>query len=129
MDEVQALANQGSNGGGRKPKTRVTVPIGPTETIRNRLQLNEGQMSEALGYAPGAYSGFKRNDKLPKTAALAAEALMRRQAANGDADQFLMVCVIKGAPLIFDVTEDIREMRLDGTTYYLLPKTAAQGQP
>jgi len=114
--------------GGRKPKTRLTVPIGPTETIRNRLQLNEGQMSEALGYATGAYSDFKRNNKLPKTASLAAEALMRRQAPNGGADHFLMVCVIKGAPLIFDVTEDIREMRLDDVTYYLIPKNAAQGQ-
>lgn len=109
-------------------KNRVFVKIDATETIRKRLQLTEAQFSEALGFADHSYHQMVASGRCLKTTALAAEALMRRQAATGHSDHYLMVCIIKGAPLVFDVTENIREMKLDGQTFYLIPKNAAKGQ-
>lgn len=110
-------------------KNRVFVKIDATETIRKRLQMTEAEFSTALGFSDQSYHHMVVEGKLLKTTALAAEALMRRQASTGHADHYLMVCVVKGAPMVFDVTEDIREMKLDGETYYLIPKGAAKGQP
>lgn len=108
----------------RNRRSRIMVPIAATETIRNRLQMTEGAFSEALGYAAGGtYSEFKRTGKIIKTAALAAEALMRRQSANGTAtDHILLVCIVKGAPLIYDVTDTVKELTIDGKSFYMVPK-------
>lgn len=107
----------------RNKRNRILVPIGPTETIRNRLQMTEGAFSEALGYSSGAYSDFKRSGKIVKTAALAGEGLMRRQSANGmAADHILLVCIVKGAPLLYDVTDTVKELTIDGKSFYMVPK-------
>lgn len=110
---------------GKATKTRLTDPIGPTETIRHRLQLSEGAFGQALGYAGDGrgYNAAKATGRVARTVALAAEALMRRQAAvEPGREQLLLIATVKGAPLIYDVTEIVREMVLDGETFYLVPK-------
>lgn len=100
---------------------RNMVPIGPTETIRKRLDLSGEAFGEAIGYARSAYYTFTKDGQLPKTAALAAECLQRRQQASGEAaDEVFILRVIKGAPTAVRVSE-LRRMKLDDIEYFLVP--------
>lgn len=100
---------------------RQKVAIQATETIRNRLGLNHENFSEALGLHPSTYGGYVTKGDITKTAALAAEALMRRQQASGEiADEVFVLRIIKGVPTVFRIGE-LRRMTLDGTEYFLLP--------
>lgn len=106
---------------GSVKRPRQMVPIGSTETIRNRLGLTESTFSEALGYSVGAYSDAKREGQIVKTAALAAECLMRRQQASGEtADEVFVLRVIRGAPTATRIAE-LRRLTLDDVEYFLVP--------
>lgn len=74
-------------------------------------------MSEAIGYAPGTYGGFLREGRAPKTAALAAEALSRRQAAT---DTVFLVRVVKGTPTV-TLIDDVETATIAGRRYLLVP--------
>lgn len=103
-----------------KNRGKETVPIGPIETIRNRLQMSIGAFSLALGWnTDGAYRQCLARRVISKQAALAAEALMRRQGASGDT--VFLVRIVKGAPAV-SLIEDCKEMLLDGVTYLLVKK-------
>ena len=105
----------------REPQERQRVPIGATETLRHRLQMNNENFSEALGFHPSTYAGYLQKGFITKTAALAAEALIRRQQASGEiVDEVFILRIIKGAPTALRVNE-LRKMTLDETEFYLVP--------
>src|ERR1700687_6227540 len=71
---------------------RVMVPITATETIRKRLDMTQREFGIAIGYSEHGYSEFVRSGEITKTAAMAAEALNRRQAPSGlAADEVFIV--------------------------------------
>lgn len=76
-----------------RKRQRQLAPTGPTETIRIRLGLTMLEFSDALGLSAGTYAEQVRKNLVTKTVALAAEALMRRQAAS---DAVFLVRVVKG---------------------------------
>lgn len=122
--EARSTSDPAPSGKPRRIKHRAMVPIGPTETIRHRLQMNEAAFGIALGYSAGAYSELLRKGQLTKTTALAAEALMRRQASSGEvADEVYVLRVVKGAPTTTRV-ENLKQMTLDGVEYLLVPAKA-----
>lgn len=128
-DNIAGLMAVESNRKRQAPKKRIMVPVGPTETIRHRLLMSESEFGEALGYVPNSsgYSHAKSSGEISKTVALAAEALMRRQSNSGEAaDRIMMVCIVKGTPLLYDVTDSMRSIVLDGETYYMIPKSAGK---
>lgn len=81
--------------GPRKPREFKRVPLNGMETVRHRLSLTEPQFSEALGYSSGAFTEWKATGNAPAVAALAAEALARRQASTSEVtiqkQKFLLV--------------------------------------
>jgi hypothetical protein len=95
----------------------LVVPVAPLETIRKRLGLSLEAMSEAIGYASGTYGGFVRDGHAPKTAALAVEALSRRQAA---ADTVFLIRVVKGTPTV-TLIDDVETATIAGRPYLLVP--------
>lgn len=112
----------------RVPQERQTVPIGPTETLRTRLQLSKEHFGEAIGLNATTYSGYLRKGTITKTGALAAEALIRRQQASGElADEVFVLGVIEGNPTMTRINE-LRRMRLDDEEFYLVPGREAQTQ-
>ena len=50
------------------------------------------EVCEALGYAPGTWVGWKTDGKIPQVAAIACEALRRRQSRAGDSTTWLVKC-------------------------------------
>lgn len=105
----------------RQPQERQRVPIAPTETLRMRLQMNLENFSEAIGFHPTTYSGYLQKGHITKTAALAAEALIRRQQASGElVDEVFILRVVKGAPMAMRLNE-LRRMTLDDVEYFLIP--------
>jgi len=105
----------------RVPQERPRVAIGPTETIRHRLQMNNENFSEALGLHPSAYGGYLQKGFITKIGALAAEALMRRQQASGEStDQLFTLRIIKGTPTAMEVSS-LHRMAFDGREFYLIP--------
>lgn len=101
-------------------KNKDLVSVTPLETIRNRLERTQGQFSVDLGYSEGTYSHFMREGHAPRTAALAAEALMRRQAAS---DAVFLVRVVKGTPRV-TMIDAVETMTLNGRRYLLVPEVA-----
>lgn len=104
-------------------KSRITVPIGPTETIRNRLQMTKQEFSRALGFSDNAYNDMSASGEITKTAALAAEALMRRQAATSEDEVRFLVRVSRGVPHVTPL-EGASTMTLDGRRFLLIPERA-----
>ena len=103
-------------------KTRSMNPIGPTETIRHRLDMSMEKFGEAIGFGSGSYAGMVKSGKITVTAALAAECLMRRQAPTGEsADQLYILRSIKGTMVCLTI-ENTRSITLDGEAYFLVPK-------
>lgn len=118
-------AGPADNGNGnprsRKAQPRQTVPVGPTETIRHRLGMNNENFSEALGFHPSTYAGYVQKNRITKTGALAAEALMRRQQASGEvSDMVFVIRVIKGVPTAIELA-GLQKMTLNGQEFYLVP--------
>lgn len=124
---ADALSSAGhGNRKPKKPREIQKVPIGPTETIRNRLQMTQADFGVALGFSSNFYSGAVKDGKIAKTAALAAEALMRRQHASGEEmDTVFILRVIKGAPTALRMGE-LRTLVLDNVEYFLVPKNGAK---
>ena len=105
----------------RKPQPRQTVPIGPTETIRHRLNMNNENFSEALGFHPSTYAGYVAKNRITKTGALAAEALVRRQQMSGESsDMVFLIRVIKGVPQAIELS-GLQTMTLGNQEFYLVP--------
>lgn len=102
----------------RLRKSKDLVSVTPLETVRHRLERTLGQFSIDLGYSEGTYASFVREGRAPRTAALAAEALMRRQAAS---DAVFLVRVVKGTPRV-TVIDAVETMTLNGRRYLLVPE-------
>jgi len=101
--------------------TVQSVPTGPIETIRHRLGLSQVEMAQAIGYAESSYSTALNRGTISKTAALAAEALMRRQGQAAVAeDRLLVVHMREGRAQILDRAE-ADELRIKGKRYLLVP--------
>lgn len=104
-----------------KKRSFIKVPIGPTETIRHRLDLSYAKFGEALGYSHNYYGGAIKEGKIAKTAALAAEALMRRQHASGEKmDTVYILRIIKGTPTATSLN-DLQKIVLNGEEFLLVP--------
>lgn len=101
----------------RAKKVFNKTSVAPLETIRNRLQLSQGEFATALGYSEGAYSDWLRTGNAPQVAGLAAECLMRRQAPS--TDRAWLTRDVKGA-LVSTPVDLSRTMSLDGKTYWLV---------
>lgn len=104
----------------RSARTHQTTPIGPLETIRMLLELSHREFAEAMGYSGSSYSSWVNSGQAPKAAALAAEALMRRQATSTP-DHLFLIRVVKGIPQV-TLLDDPRTLRLDGVDYLLVPR-------
>lgn len=105
----------------REPQERQRVPIQATETLRVRLEMNKENFSEAIGFHPTTYNGYLQKGYITKTAALAAEALIRRQQASGEIrDEIFILRIIKGAPTALRINE-LQHMRLNDEEYLLVP--------
>lgn len=105
----------------RQTQKRPTVAIQATETLRTRLQMNYENFSEAIGFHPSTYAGYVQKGFITKTAALAAEALIRRQQASGEImDEVFILRIIKGTPTAIRINE-LRRMTLDGQEFFLIP--------
>ena len=100
-----------------KKKSSVRVSVDMLETIRNRLLMSKSEFSVALGYNLTAINHWLKTGLAPKTAHLAAEALMRRQANQ---DSCFMVCVVKGVPKV-TLLDNLETMKLRGQSYLLVP--------
>ena len=109
----------------RKPPE---VPAAQLETIRNRLQLSQEAFSEALGFGASAYGEMRRRGTVTKTVALAAEALMRRQAPASEDELVFVTRIVKGAPLV-TVLEGARSIVLDDQRYLLVPAEPPRMRP
>lgn len=105
----------------RRAQPKAMSPITPVETIRTRLGLNKQNFGEALGLNPSTYAGYVTKGFCTKTLALAAEALMRRQASSGEvADEVFILRIIKGTPTAIRINE-LQRMQLNGQEFYLVP--------
>ncbi len=99
--------------------------ISAVETIRKRLDRTMEQFSEDLGYGKSAYAQMVRDNKVTKTVALAAEALMRRQAPGTEAEIAFVVRIVRGMPLV-TALDELQSMTLGDQRYLLLPAEMPQ---
>lgn len=96
-----------------------TIPITATETIRKRLDLSIKDFSKALGYSSGTtYAAMLAKGTIPKVAALAAEALMRRQAPGQEPVYLLRT--IKGIPQV-TLLDRCEEIQWNGKSFLPVP--------
>ena len=115
------ISPRGSGRRSRQAQPRQTVPIGPTETIRHRLGMTNEHFSDALGFHPSTYAGYVQKNRITKTGALAAEALVRRQQMSGEtSDTVFVIRVIKGVPTAIELG-GLQKMTLNGQEFYLVP--------
>jgi hypothetical protein len=108
---------------------RKYASTGSVETIRKRLGRTLSQFSEDLGFGLSAYGDMVRNDKVTENAALAAEALMRRQAPGAASELTYLTRIVRGIPHITVLDGDLREMTLDGECFLLIPKEQPRPRP
>jgi len=111
---------------------RLKLPegsIAAVETIRKRLDRTMEQFSEDLGFGKSAYSQAVRDKRITQTVALAAEALMRRQAPSAADELIWLTRIVRGIPQITMLDGNLREMTLDGQQYLLLPKDERGPKP
>ncbi len=105
-----------------KPKSKragtKTVAVAPVESMRNRLEMTPRELSVVLGYSPEAYPLWIKTGRIPETAALAAECLVRRQAAS---DTVFFIRVVKGVPKV-TMVEDVTKVTRNGKTYLEIPE-------
>lgn len=99
---------------------RLGGSIAATETIRKRLDLSMQQFSEALGYGASSYGDMVRRGEVSQTTALAAEALMRRQAPGAEQELAFIVRMVKGVPLVTHL-DDLQTLALNDQRYLLVP--------
>lgn len=96
-----------------------TISVTATETIRNRLEMSVLEFTEAIGYHGDSYNNWIKSGQIPIVASLAAECLMRRQAAS---DVVFMVRIVKGVPKVTLIDNPTRVIR-NGKTYLEIPDT------
>jgi len=118
MDTVEQTRDQviARRGGKREQET---VAFDTIEVRRKRLQLSEKELCEEIGYSYSSYNSWRVNKKAPKVAALAAEALVRRQAPSST-DQFVLISIVKGVLTTTQVDASNTVMLL-GKKYILVP--------
>ena len=90
------------------------------ETIRKRLDMGQAAFSEALVFGASSYGDMLRKGEISMTVALAAEALMRRQAPGVNDEVAFIVRIVKGVPLVTLISE-AQTMTLDDRRYLLVP--------
>lgn len=94
--------------------------VAAVETIRKRLDMTLQQFSEVLGYGASSYGDMVRRGEISLTTALAAGALMRRQAPGAESELAFVVRIVKGVPLVTQL-EDAQTLVLNGQHYLLVP--------
>ncbi len=99
------------------------------ETIRHRLDRSMTQFSEDLGFAPSAYADMVRTDQVTVTAALAAEALSRRQAPGAADEVVFLTRIVRGLPVITVLDGDTGTLTLGGRRYLLVPAAECERRP
>ncbi len=99
------------------------------ESIRKRLGLDLAPFSLAIGYGESAYGDMLRSDKIPETAGMAAECLVRRQSPGALAEVTYLTRIVRGIPQITMLDGDLREMTLDGERFLLIPKPPISTRP
>lgn len=102
---------------------RLGGSVAAVETIRKRLDMSYQQFSEALGYGASSYGDMVRRGEVSQTTALAAEALMRRQAPGAENELAFIVRIIKGVPLVTQL-DDLQTLVLNDQRYLLVPVEA-----
>ena len=101
----------------RKRRETQRVPIAQLESGRRRLDRTPAEFSVELGYSDNAYAGWARMGAAPRVAALAAEALVRRQSAS---DVVFLVRVVKGAPEV-TLIDAAETAMIAGRRYLMVP--------
>ena len=97
-----------------------TLPYSTFLTMQNRLGLNDSQMGLALGMSNGIVGKWKRDGRVPKSAVLAAEALVRRQANTTDV--IFVQRYVKGTlRTIATLQEEPEEITIKGQRFLLVP--------
>lgn len=71
----------------------VTVDISVFHTTVKGLNITEAQLATELGYSDSGWRSWQSTGKMPKVAALACEALRRRQAPNGNKNTLMLARV------------------------------------
>lgn len=104
----------------KAPPKRRLIPYDNLESIRKRLDLSEGDFSEAMGYDPSTIYGWRRSGQAPMSAGLAAETLVRRQAR--DATCFVLLEVSHGTLRVLASVDKLDEALLADAEYYLFRK-------
>src|SRR5690242_18730759 len=102
-------------------KRRSSGSLAAVETIRKRLDLTLGEFSLALGYGESSYGDMMRREEVSQTTALAAEALMRRQAPGAEREIAFIVRIVKGTPLVTPLGDELQTMILNEERYLLVP--------
>jgi hypothetical protein len=102
--------------------------LAAVETIRKRLDLSQAEFSVALGYGESSYGEMVRRGEVSLTVALAAEALMRRQAPSADAELAFVVRLVRGVPLVTQLA-DAQTITLNDQRYLLVPADAPRRPP
>jgi hypothetical protein len=99
---------------------KTTGSLAAVETIRKRLDLSQAEFSEALGFGASSYGDMLRRGEITQTAALAAEALMRRQAPGTNDELCFVVRIVKGVPLV-TLVEEAQTIVLNDQRFLLVP--------
>lgn len=102
--------------------------LAAVETIRKRLDLSQAEFSVALGYSESSYNEMVRRGEVSVTVALAAEALMRRQAPSADAELAFVVRLVRGVPLVTQFA-DAQTITLNDQRYLLVPADVPRRAP
>jgi hypothetical protein len=110
---------------GSLPRTRLRADSSRVETLRSRLSLSKSEFSRAVGLSEGSYAGMLSQSAVTETVALAAEALVRRQAPGSQDELLFLLRLVKGALLATKV-DQLKVMSLDGVEYWLVPTRTAK---
>lgn len=109
----------------KKRRTQKTVDVSALTSCQKRLGLSNAEFVEALGYgSPTTMTDWIRAHRAPQVAALAAEALVRRQAPHqSEPDRVFMLRLTKGAATLTELNSDVGTVTLNGASFYLIPQT------
>lgn len=102
----------------REPRGKNYTSVAPLEVIRNRLKLSKAEFSRLLGLSDSTYGQALTAGNIATTTALAAEALMRRQA---NSDTAFLVRIANGVPKVC-IINHVDTITISGKSYLLVPE-------
>lgn len=107
-------------------KTRELQYVNGTAIFKDaasQLGLTHSQLSSEIGYSPSAHTAWFKENRLPKVATIAIEALKRRRGDNGAAvgEHYVLIHMQDQRIAGHRVLTKPNKLMLNGQSYLLIP--------